>query len=83
MSEDQNQYCRPDGHTPLVQAIATMYSPFFGRQINPMTEITTSVGATEAIFSCTQALLEPGDEVILFEPTFDIYPAQVQMAGYP
>ena len=46
-----------------------------------MTEITVTVGATEAIFVIMQALLSPGDEVVMLEPAFDIYPAQTQMAG--
>lgn len=64
-----------------MQALSNHYSPILGRTIDPLTEITTSVGATEAIFAIMQALVNPGDEVIVFEPAFDIYPAQVQMAG--
>jgi hypothetical protein len=79
--DDHNQYCRSGGEPALVQAIANHYSPILGRDIDPLTEITTSVGATEAIFAIMQALVNPGDEVIVFEPAFDIYPAQVQMAG--
>lgn len=76
-----NQYARSGGHPDLVRVLANRYSPLIGREINPLTEVTVSVGATEAIFAITQALLNPGDEVILFQPAFDIYPAQVQMAG--
>lgn len=78
---NHNQYTRPGGHVRLVQALARHYSPLFGRALDAMTEITTTVGATEAIFACTQSLLNPGDEVVVFEPAFDIYSAQVQMAG--
>lgn len=39
------------------------------------------VGATEALFAVMQALLNEGDEVLMLEPAFDIYPAQVQMAS--
>jgi kynurenine--oxoglutarate transaminase/cysteine-S-conjugate beta-lyase/glutamine--phenylpyruvate transaminase len=51
------------------------------RALNPLTEITVSVGATEGLFAVMQSYLEQGDEVVVFEPAFDIYPAQVQMAG--
>ena len=53
------------------------YSSRFQCNIYPLTEVTVSVGATEAIFAITQALIEPGDEVVVFEPAFDIYAAQV------
>lgn len=76
-----NQYCRSGGETHLVEAIAEHYSPLIGRKINPLTEVTTSVGATEGIFALMQSVLNEKDEVILIEPAFDIYPAQVQMAG--
>ena len=67
----------------LVKVLAEKYTTLFGldRPLDPLTEITTSVGATEGIFAAMQSLLNEGDEVILFEPAFDIYPAQVQMAG--
>lgn len=78
---DFNQYTRPSGDPDLVSALADHYSPLVGRKIDPMTEIVTSVGATEALFALMQAYLNPGDEVILIEPCFDIYAAQVQMAG--
>lgn len=76
-----NQYCRSAGEMSLVEALARHYGPLIGRSIDPLTEVTISVGATEAICAITQALLDEGDEVLLLEPAFDIYPAQVQMAG--
>ena len=79
--DNHNQYCRTEGDVKLVEALAKHYSPLIGRTINPMTEVTVSVGATEALFAIMQALIDEGDEVIMLEPTFDIYPAHVQMAG--
>lgn len=52
-----------------------------GRVVDAATEVTVTVGATEGIFATMQALLNPGDEVVVLEPAFDIYTAQVQMAG--
>jgi kynurenine---oxoglutarate transaminase / cysteine-S-conjugate beta-lyase / glutamine---phenylpyruvate transaminase len=76
-----NQYARSAGHPRLVNALAQVYSSLFQRELNPMTEIVTTVGATEGIFATIQALIDPGDEVILIEPFYDSYPASVHMAG--
>ena len=81
IADDINQYARSAGHLRLVKALANVYSPLFGRELNPLTEIVTTVGATEGIFATIQALIEPGDEVILIEPFYDSYPASVIMAG--
>lgn len=57
------------------------YSAVFGRPIDWETEVTVGVGATETLFATMQALIDPGDEAVLISPAFDIYSAQVQMAG--
>lgn len=51
------------------------------KELNPQTEIMTSVGASEAIFCAMQAFVNPGDEVIIMQPFFDSYPATVTMSG--
>ena len=81
IAADMNQYARSAGHPRLVQALAATYSPLFGHTLDPMAEIVVTVGATEGIFATVQALVEPGDEVILIEPFYDSYPAAVTMAG--
>lgn len=78
---DWNQYCRSAGDTSLVEALGRHYSPLVGRSIDPLNEITVGVGATETMFAVMQSILNEGDEVIVLEPAFDTYPAQVQMAG--
>jgi aspartate/methionine/tyrosine aminotransferase len=78
---DINQYARAAGQPRLVNALAKVYSPYFNRALNPLQEIVVTVGATEGIFATIQALVEPGDEVILIEPFYDSYPASVIMAG--
>ncbi len=78
---DLNQYARSGGHLRLVKALSNVYSPLFARELNPLTEIVITVGATEGIFATIQALVAPGDEVILIEPFYDSYPASVIMAG--
>jgi aspartate/methionine/tyrosine aminotransferase len=67
-----NQYCRSRGDIALVTALSKHYSPLIGRDLNPLTEITISVGATEGLFAIMQAYLNPGDEVVTFEPAFDM-----------
>eukprot|EP00640_Fibrocapsa_japonica_P007685 CAMPEP_0113944048 /NCGR_PEP_ID=MMETSP1339-20121228/30607_1 /TAXON_ID=94617 /ORGANISM="Fibrocapsa japonica" /LENGTH=152 /DNA_ID=CAMNT_0000949109 /DNA_START=153 /DNA_END=608 /DNA_ORIENTATION=+ /assembly_acc=CAM_ASM_000762 len=81
VQQDFNQYARSAGHPALVEAISRIYSPRMNRTLDPMTEITISVGASEGLFAVMQAVIDEGDEVILLEPAFDLYPAQVQMAG--
>ncbi|KCV70935.1 hypothetical protein H696_01883 [Fonticula alba] len=75
------QYARSQGHMRLVQALAKYYEPRIGISICPTTEIITTVGASEAISSMMQALINPGEEVIMMEPFFDIYPATIRLAG--
>lgn len=67
-----NQYCRSRGDLGLVNALSKHYSPLIGREIDPLKEITISVGATEGLFAIMQAYLNPGDEVITLEPAFDM-----------
>ncbi len=81
IAADLNQYARGAGHVRLVEALARTYRPLFNRELDPLTEIVVTDGATEGIFATMQALVEPGDEVILIEPFYDSYPAAVEMAG--
>lgn len=67
-----NQYCRSAGETSLVEAVAKFYGPLVGREIDPLSEVTTSVGATEALFAIMQSLIDPADEVVVLEPAFDM-----------
>lgn len=76
-----NQYARSAGDLRLVTYLAKIYSRKLGLQVNNETEVLVTNGCTEAMFCVTQGLLEPGDEVIMFEPAFDIYMATVEMAG--
>lgn len=58
-----NQYTRSQGHAALVVALAEHYGNKFGRKVDPLTEITTSVGSTEALYMSFVGLCNPGDEV--------------------
>ncbi|HRW03613.1 MAG TPA: aminotransferase class I/II-fold pyridoxal phosphate-dependent enzyme, partial [Caldilineaceae bacterium] len=81
IDDNLNQYARSAGQTRLTGALAQIYGPLFGRDLDPMTEIIITTGATEGIFATVQALVEPGDEVLLIEPFYDSYAPSVIMAG--
>ncbi|GAT25930.1 kynurenine aminotransferase [Aspergillus luchuensis] len=68
---DCNQYSPTKGRPRLKKAIADAYSPSFGRALNPDTEVTITTGANEGMLSAFMGFIEPGDEVIIFEPFFD------------
>jgi len=76
-----HQYARAIGDLELCQALAESNSQSFNRTINELTEVMITNGATEALFCAIMSLISNDDEVILFEPAFDLYPAHVQMAG--
>ncbi|KAK4228942.1 pyridoxal phosphate-dependent transferase [Podospora fimiseda] len=76
-----NQYSPTKGRPRLLKALASAYSPHWGRPLNPETEITVTTGANEGMLSAFMAFIEPGDEVIVFEPFFDQYISNIQMPG--
>jgi len=77
----ENQYAPGHGAVPLRQAISEHARRFLGLSIDPDAEIVVTCGATEAIFDAVQGLVDPGDEVVAFEPVYDSYAASVAMAG--
>jgi N-succinyldiaminopimelate aminotransferase len=76
-----NQYPPGPGIPELRQAIAAHQLHWYGLQHDPDTEVLVTAGATEAIAAALLALLEPGDEVIAFEPYYDSYAACIALAG--
>lgn len=76
-----NQYAIGSGAEDLRRAIAEHAERFYGQQVDPATMVTVTSGATEAIYDTLQGLVDPGDEVILFEPFYDSYEASAVMAG--
>jgi N-succinyldiaminopimelate aminotransferase len=76
-----NQYPPGPGIPELRQAVAAHQKRFYGFDLDPDTEVLVTVGATEAVAASLLALVEPGDEVIAFEPYYDSYQACVSMAG--
>ena len=78
---DHNQYAPSHGTARLRQAIASTFSRSYGREIDPDTEVTVTSGATEALQAAMLAFINPGDEVLYFEPFYDAYPVYASMAG--
>ena len=76
-----NQYPPGPGIPELRQAIAAHDERFWGLRYDPADEVLVTAGATEAIAAAMLALVEPGDEVIAFEPYYDSYAANIAMAG--
>lgn len=75
------QYARTSGIPELAASLAAKYLRDYGLSYDPDREITVTSGATEAVFATLQGLCEEGDEVVVFEPFYDSYPACVRMAG--
>jgi len=75
-----NQYAPSIGIPLLRQAVSRKMRRFYGLDIDPDDEVTVTSGATEGLCATMLSILEPGDEVILFEPTYDAYPPLVSLA---
>lgn len=79
--EGVNQYAIGSGAVALRRAIAEHSRRFYGMAVDPDSMVTVTSGATEALFDAIMGVVDPGDEVILFEPFYDSYVANVEMAG--
>lgn len=77
----RHQYAPGWGYPELHEAIAAHADRFYQMKINPQNEVLVTIGATEGIFSTMMGLINPGDEVILFEPFYDSYIPSITMAG--
>lgn len=81
INSGSNQYARSFGEPVLTDALATMWQSCTGQSIDPNTQLTVTSGCTEALAATFLGLINPGDEVIMFEPFYDSYRACVAMAG--
>lgn len=76
-----NQYAPMIGVATLRQQIAELTQHCYQRTVDPELEVTITSGATEALFVAIQAVVRPGDEVIVFDPAYDSYRPAVELAG--
>ena len=81
MKQGHNQYAPMEGLMSLRERIAQKLSMSYGLAVDPETQVTVTLGATEAIYSAIQAVVGPGDEVIMFDPSYDSYDPAVRLAG--
>lgn len=81
IADGLNQYPPGLGMPVLREAICRHQQRFYGQTVDPDREVLVTAGATEAIAATLLALLEPGDEVVTFEPFYDSYAAIIALAG--
>ena len=81
MQKGHNQYTHMNGYVPLREALAQKAESLYGAAINADTEITITPGGTYALFTAMATVLNPGDEVIIFEPAYDSYIPAIELNG--
>lgn len=81
IAADINQYAITWGTKPFRDAIAAKYARTYGMEIDAEREITVCCGATEGMIATLLAILDPGDEVVLFEPFYENYGPDTQLCG--
>jgi N-succinyldiaminopimelate aminotransferase len=77
----RNQYSPVRGEAVLRAAVAEHAARFYDQEIDPATEISVTSGVTEAVHAAIFGFVDPGDEVIVFEPFYDCYVPSIRMAG--
>ena len=81
VNQQLNQYSRSQGYQPLVEEVARVYAAKYQRKVDPLSEVVVTMGASEGLLCAMQGILDPGDEVVLFDPSFDIYIPQIRLTG--
>ena len=81
MKSGNNQYVHMNGLPALRESLAEKITDLYATTINADTEITITPGGTYAIYTALTSLLQPGDEVIVFEPAYDSYIPNIEING--
>lgn len=81
MQKGFNQYVHMNGWPLLRERLAEKVNKLYGNAINPDTQITLTPGGTYAIYTALTTVLQPGDEVIVFEPAYDSYIPAIVING--
>ena len=81
MRKGFNQYVHMNGYVPLREAIAEKVEFLYQTKIDPDTQITVTPGGTYALYTALTTILQPGDEVIVFEPAYDCYIPAIELNG--
>ncbi|NRA45546.1 MAG: aminotransferase class I/II-fold pyridoxal phosphate-dependent enzyme [Oligoflexales bacterium] len=80
-SKGIHRYARSSGHKNLVEEITRSYEERLKHKINPLADVLVTVGASEALYLALMTYVNPGDEVLVIEPAFDLYYGAINMAG--
>src|SRR5439155_20469285 len=78
---DINQYAITWGAKPFRDAIAEKFARSYGVAVHPETQICVTCGSTEAMMSAALAVIDPGDEVVVFEPFYENYGPDAILSG--
>src|SRR5437763_14497298 len=81
MKEGHNQYVHMNGYIPLREAIAEKVSFLYNSKISADSQVTITPGGTYALYTALTTILNPGDEVIVFEPAYDSYIPAIELNG--
>jgi aspartate/methionine/tyrosine aminotransferase len=81
IAEDRNQYPITWGERELREAIAEKYRGTYGMEVDPDRNVCVTCGSTEAMISSMLAVLDPGDEVVIFEPFYENYGPDTILSG--
>ena len=81
MKKGFNQYSPMPGIMPLREMISAKMEALYAHKYNPETEITVTAGGTQALYSAITAIVNEGDEVIVFEPAYDSYVPVIKLNG--
>lgn len=81
MKEGHNQYAAMPGYYGLREIISEKIEKLHGKQYHPESEITVTVGATQAIYTAITAFVHSGDEVIVIKPAYDCYEPAIEING--
>jgi len=81
MKDGYNQYAPMPGWMPLRESIAEKVQFLYGNELDPGDDITITPGGTYAIYTALTTILQPGDEVIAFEPAYDSYIPNIEVNG--
>lgn len=81
LNEGHNQYPAMAGVPALRQVISQKVKSLYGRDYDPVNEVTVTSGATEALMASILAFVKSGDEVVIIEPFYDLYVPAIELAG--
>ena len=81
MKDGHNQYVHMNGLPALRESITEKVKKLYNTEVNAADEITVTPGGTYALYTALTTILQPGDEVIVFEPAYDSYIPAIEMNG--